>query len=314
MNINERKEVLKAAGIETGNFAAFDVPEGATIIIATPDGKQHQYDKYGNPIDEVIKKIVDIGFIKADPDFRRWVTAQTFDILYSGMSMAEYIKYYKKGYYYQFTQTLDELDSIAEMREGERKDHRKRFFTRNVVISLCEDYLKHLHEYVDKLETRSCYGLPYKKVKGFGKGVYVKDIEGKVFSPLEAPLLKIKKDTWINDHEKLATYFGEFVDRMIKIDAWDFKLNEDWLSAYKGAGAYYTLMSLIKFNNCRVYKNGSPLGLLESVQAVEDKVKECSNWRWCRTKPDWYLLYGMMKEVIRDNKFDFRKLMQEVYG
>ena len=328
MNREERIDALKAAGIDTGKFMAMDVPEGATIIIATPDGKQCKYDRNGNRIDEILKKVKDIGYIKEDPDFRRWVMAQTFDILNSSLSMHEYIKRYR-GYYYQFDQTLRELNAIAKMPDGDRKKIRVKFFNRKVVVALCEDYLDHLHNYIDNLPVKSHCGIPYKKVKGFYKGIHCKDIEGKVFAPLEEPLFKIKSMGFFpcERYDYIAKLFETFMDNMIDINLDDAKLCESWLSAYKGAGAYYTLMGLIKFHDCRVYKhNGNRycwsgssgherLDLDDSIEAVNNKVAQIlGNRNYYFGYADWYLLYGMLKEVIRDNNFNFRKRMKEIYG
>lgn len=323
-NREERNNILKAAGIDTGKFVAMDVPEGATIIIATPDGKQCKFDRNGNPIDEILKKVKDVGYIKEDPHFRRWVMAQTFDILEYDGSMETYILRRKGGYYYQFEQTLDELKAISKMPKGIAKNKRSMFFTKNVVVNLCEDYLTHLRKYVDELPVKSHRGMPYKKVKGFCHGVHCKDIEGQVFAPLETPLNRIKEsnDDWgRGDYWIMMCAFQDFVSHMIKINLYDAKLCKAWVSAYKGAGAYYTLMGLIKFHDCRVYEHIGcrynctkvKLDLDASIRAVEAKVNEINKCYW-RNDIDWYLLYGMMKEVIKDNDFDFRKKMKEIYG
>ena len=317
----DRLNTLREAGIETGNFYAMDVPEGATIIIATPDGKQMKYDKNGNRIDEILKKVKDIGYIKEDPHFRRWVMAQTFDILNYKGSFKDFIRYHKGGYMYQFEQTLNELEAIEKMPvNSEARRDRTQFFTKHVVVALCEDYIKKLRAYVDALPVKNHKGIPYKKVKGFGLGVHCKDIEGVVFQPLEKPFMAMNEGYWNEtDYKRLAKLLAEFKDHMIKPDMWEWDLCDAWVSAYKGVGAYYTLMGLIKFHDCRVYEYCSyrwdPLIKLDldgSIRAVKEKVKEIKMHGFC-SKYDWYLLYGMMKEVIKDNKFDFRAKMKEIY-
>lgn len=324
MNREERMNTLKAAGIDTGKFVAMDVPEGATIIIATPDGKQIKYDRNGNPIDELLRKVKATGYIKEDPHFRRWVMAQTFDILNYDGSLEKYIMNRKGGYYYQFDQTLDEIHAIAKMPEGEAKEKRSMFFNRGVVIALCKDYLEKLHEYVENLPLKKHRGVLYKKVKGFGLGVHCKDIEGVVFAPLERELSHLKEMRgWDGNYKTTEYYFQNFMKHMIKFDRWNTntKLCEAWVAAYKGAGAYYTLMGLIKFHDCRVYEHEcrfrtTRLNLEASIQAVENRAEWIKNscYYWYNTAPNWYLLYGMMKEVIRDNDFDFKQRMEELYG
>ena len=324
LNREERITAMKEAGILTGNFYAMDVPEGATIIVATADGKQIKYDREGNRVDEFLKKIKDTGFIKEDPHFRRWVMAQTFDILEYGGSMAKYIKRNKGGYIYQFEQTLRELEAIAKMSPGTKRKEREQFFTTGVVIGLCKDYLQKLHEYIEKLPMKKCKGVPYKSIKSRGD-IFCKNIEGAVFMPLESSLMRIENTAKVyrTSTTVILPAFREFIKNIVKFDMDDLDLCSAWLSAYKGAGAYYTLMGLIKFHGCRVYKHEgyrwscnnkvTKLDLADSIAAVKEKAKEINEGSWFAEK-EWYMLYGMLKEVIEDNKFDFREKMKEVYA
>ena len=321
MRRNERKEVLKAAGIETGSFAAFDVPEGATIIIATKDGQRIEVDRNGNPISKPInaaikKRIYDIGFIKEDPAYRRWVTAQTFEILNSGMSYERYINHLKGGYYYQFDMLERELEQISKL-SGEAREMRLKFFNDRVVIKLCEDYMKNLRKFVDSLPEKSHRGIPYKRIPRFGD-CHTKDIEGRLYAPLEAPLMKIKDfHLYRPDYRRLLCFFREFKKNMIKI-YFDTQLCPEWLSAYQGNGAYYTMMNLIKWHGCRVFYSACydkrAFNLEESINAVDQKANAILKKNYWFSSPEWYKLTGMLKELIEDNKFDFKKRMKEIYG
>ena len=315
MRRNERKEILKAAGIETGSFAAFDVPEGATIIIATKDGQKIEVDRNGNPINAAIKKrIYDIGFIKEDPAYRRWVTAQTFEILNSGMSYERYINWCKGGYYYQFEMLERELEQISKL-SGEAREMRLKFFNDRVVIKLCEDYMKNLRKFVDSLPEKSHCGIPYKRIPKFGD-CHTKDIEGRLYAPLESPLMKMKEIYRINIRE-LLIIFRQFINNMIKV-YFNAPLCAEWLAAYQGNGAYYTMMNLIKWHGCRVFYSACydkrAFNLEESIIAVNQKVNAILNGRFWISTPEWYKLTGMLKELIEDNKFDFKKRMAEIYG
>ena len=315
MRRNERKEILKAAGIETGSFAAFDVPEGATIIIATKDGQKIEVDRNGNPINAAIKKrIYDIGFIKEDPAYRRWVTAQTFEILNSGVSYERYINYLKGGYYYQFDMLERELEQISKL-SGEAREMRLKFFNDRVVIKLCEDYMKNLRKFVDSLPEKSHRGIPYKRIPRFGD-CHTKDIEGRLYAPLESPLMKMKGIYRI-DVRVLLTIFRQFKNNMIKI-YFNAPLCPEWLAAYQGNGAYYTMMNLIKWHGCRVFYSACydkrAFNLEESIIAVNQKVDAILKGRFWLSTPEWYKLTGMLKELIEDNKFDFNKRMAEIYG
>ena len=322
----ERKEILKAAGIDTSKFFSMDVPEGATIIIATPDGKQHVYDKNGNCIDAVLNKINDIGYIKEDPHFRRWIMAQTFDILNSGKSVEKYIDWYKGGYMYQFEVVSNELKALQKLR-GEKYDERKQFFTKDVIINLCLEYMRHLKAYVENRPIRNHKGRPYINLPGFGKGVHIKDIEGMVYAPLERAL-DMMQEAWCVSDYRFIRGFEEFHKNVIKKVTYDKPLNKKWLDAYKGEGAYYTMMGLIKFHNCFVYHHATKYyggrgektcsyNREDSIKAVKDKAYELDRGRyhyWNNMDTEWYKLYGMMKEMIADNNFDFKAKMAEKYG
>lgn len=323
--MQNRKDTLKAAGIDTGKFFAMDVPEGATIIIATPDGVQHKYDKNGNCIDDILAKINDIGYIKEDPHFRRWIMAQTFDILNSGRSVENYIQYCKGGYMYQFEVVANELKALCKL-SGEAFEERVQFFTRDVILSLCNQYMEILKEFVKSRPVKNHQGRPYINLPGFGKGVHLKDIEGMVYAPFESAL-DMMNEVWDVTNWKFVKGFNKFKSHIIKKATYGHSLNVDWLAAYQGEGAYYTMMGLIKFHGCRVYAHRynrygtrEPMADFEydlegSITVVKDKAKEIKRgYCYYYRHLDWYKLYGMLKEMIFDNGFDFAAKMAEKYG
>ena len=193
------------------------------------------------------------------------------------------------------------------------------------MVGLCDDYLKHLHEYVDARPEHNCKGQPYKKIRGYGD-VFLKNIEGIVFAPLEDALhTMIKSCVWRKPDKGLAKYFKEFIDHMVKFpDMWSLKLYTPWLAAYQGEGAYYTAVGLVKFHDCRVYEHGGycsygpatkRLNLEDSLKAIEDKAAHIErNRSWKNGSCDWYLLTGMLKQIIEDNHFDFKAKMKAIYN
>lgn len=319
MKREDRRNTLNANNINTGNFFAFDVPEGATIVVVTPDGKQVKYTRDGKPVEDELKKVRDIGYIREDPGFRRFVMAQTFRILYSGLSVERYILE-RRGYFYQYEQTLEELEAICKLPLGSKaREMRVRFFDKFVVHSLCRSFINDLRGYIGHLPVRypECRG--YVECKAIPRHGYVpvKDIEGLIFHRLEEATELIRKSVSYEDlHFLYGKFFKDanetpFWKRLKNVSLWStaprLHLNSDWVSAYKGAGAYYTLQNLIKFHDCRVFEDGRFLSLEESLAELERKTDSLVYTR------DWYKLYGMMKEVIAANDFDFRKAMEERY-
>ena len=78
------------------------------------------------------------------------------------------------------------------------------------------------------------------------------------------------------------------------------------------------MMNLIKWHGCRVFYSACyekrAFNLEESIIAVNQKVNAILNGRFWISTPEWYKLTGMLKELIEDNKFDFKKRMEEIYG
>lgn len=316
MNKNERMDALKNAGLDAKAFIAMGLPEGAKVTIDLPGGETKE-------IEVLLKKFENMNAIKVDPYFSRWTMAQVFDVLRSGKGVERYLKWkFAHPYRYQFTCTLDRLKELAKLPAGKRKDALSKFFNPHIAMKLAEDYLVDLRKYIVSLPEKSHEGRPYKKVGSAGD-IHTKDIEGLVFSPLERELDSMRK-CWLRNPNRFISHFEEFINFMVKWDDRNLPLNPYFVAAYQGRGAYLTATGLVEFHGCRVYPRAAgryswtrgeklaPLSREESIKAIDDKVAEISRNVWRTT--DWYMLWGMMKEIIEDNGFDFYKVMKEKYG
>lgn len=322
MTKKERMEALKNAGIDVDAFVAMGLPAGSKVTINLPNGEQTE-------IELMLKRFEDMDAIKADPYFSRWTMAQVFDVLRSGLSVERYLcRKYDHPYYYQFTQTLDRLKELylKTPAGSERREILSKFFNDRVAIELASGYLMILHKYIDELPVAHHKGVPYKKVPGYAPGVHCKDIEGIVFAPLEREFNRMKEAMYRNP-KRFINAFEAFIGNMVKIPEAYLKanagLNKWFIAAYQGRGAYLTAAGLIEFHGCRVYprtqgryswqkvKGDKPLSREESLKAVKAKVDEISS---IFNVPDSYMLWGMMKELIEDNGFDFYKAMDEKYN
>lgn len=322
MTKKERMEALKNAGIDVDAFVAMGLPAGSKVTINLPNCEQTE-------IELMLKRFEDMDAIKADPYFSRWTMAQVFDILRSGLSVERYLyRKYDHPYSYQFTQTLDRLKELYLKTQAgsERREILSKFFNDRVAIELASGYLMILHKYIDELPVAHHKGVPYKKVPGYAPGVHCKDIEGVVFAPLEREFNRMKEAMYRNP-KRFINAFEAFIGNMVKIPEKYLKakvgLNKWFIAAYQGRGAYLTATGLIEFHGCRVYprtqdryswlkvKGDTPLSREESLKAVKAKVDETSS---IFNVPDSYMLWGMMKELIVDNGFDFYKAMDEKYN
>lgn len=316
MTKKERIEVMKQAGIDVDAFIAMGLPAGSKVTINLPNGDQAE-------IELMLKQFEDMDAIKADPYFSRWTMAQVFNILRNRMSVerALYFKY-ERPYRYQFTQTLDRLKELYKLPAGsERREILSRFFNDWVADKLCIEHMILAREFINGLPTHSCKGKPYKKIPGIGD-VFVKDIEGVVFAPLEKAYDKMRKYLFSNPTMFIKA-FEDFIKHMVKFDKKETPLNKWFIAAYQGRGAYLTATGLIEFHGCRVYprlpgkyswqktKADKPLSREDSLKAVKAKVEEITN---LICPPDSYMLWGMMKEIVEDNGFNFYKVMDEKYN
>ena len=81
----------------------------------------------------------------------------------------------------------------------------------------------------------------------------------------------------------------------------------EWIDAYKGEGAFYTLKNLVMYHSCDIYKDNYviPNGTA-AVKYLNEKLDEYKGEGW--------RMFALMKKVIYDNNFSFKKAMAKVYG
>jgi hypothetical protein len=81
--------------------------------------------------------------------------------------------------------------------------------------------------------------------------------------------------------------------------------SKDWIDAFKGEGAYYTLKNLVMFHGCTVTNRGMIYKGIDAMRIIEAKLVEYQGEGW--------RMFALMKKVITDNGFDFDKRMKEIY-
>ncbi len=176
---------------------------------------------------------------------------------------------------------------------------RNRWFNVGVVEAMAKDYIKALRKRVDALPVKRCKNIPYKRVAG--RDIFVSDLQSKLYSPLHLAAMRISHARDAAQLYKAAKAFNEVRLKM----AWDTPQSKEWVDAYKGSGAFFTMQNLIRFHNCvlsddmgrRMDKHRS-LAFL-SVRAEDYKVGE--GWR----------LLALLKKMLADNKIDIKRKMSE---
>ena len=307
MNKNERMKALNMAGINTGKYFNIELPNGlkagSTISV--------QINENGEPViveDNIAKQIIEDGSVRNTKLHRRFVMAQMFQMLnyksYDGKETGFDAALRHYGYDYQFKMMLEEIKVLSklEVRDAESFNERNHFFTKDVIVKTCNDYLKKLNEYIDGFKTFNCKGVPYKKVRGVN--IFCEDLNKKVYNPIQRQIYKIN---FAKSYTEMYKLLSQFVNGMMRLPYNTPKCKE-WVDAYKGEGAFYTLKNLVMFHDCGVAAlYGCPLIYgPDAAKYLNRKLDmyQGEGWR----------MFALMKKVIKDNNFDFNRAMRKVYN
>lgn len=295
MEMVSKVEALKSAG-----FSESDIQKMIGII--------------GFNKDEVIKSD-DIGNIilnnrgaKNDVSFRRWITSQFLKahFNYDG-GVQEYIN--SKNYNWQFEMMIEECKQLAKMENNGDKEFeiRSKFFTLDVIRDTLIHYRKNLQEFlITKMnkDDKKCKGIPYVKYTGFkGKGFYKNccfgsDILDKCVFPTNSYIYRLNT---CKTYEEAYTILREFIKSKHFIPLpYTTRKCDSFIDAFKGAGAYYSMMNLSQFSDLKItdYSTHNELNKSEAKEYLKDLV---------RKNTDGYKLYGQFKEMIKYNKFSMNK-------
>lgn len=309
---NERMEKLVNAGIETGKYFTFELPDGlepgAEIAIAIIDGKPQVVNKAKeNP---VYNEIIEDGYVRNTKLHRRWVMAQMFRMLnyksWNGREEGYHAALKRYGYQYTFDMMLEEVRVLGKLEERDIESYTERsyFFTRDVVVKVCEDYIDKLKAHIGGLQVKKCKGVPYVRIKG--NNIFVEDLPKKIYQPLQYKINRIKSAYhYTAMHQALQSFMKD----MIKLP-YDTPKSKDWIDAYKGNGAYYTCKNLIMYHDCRVKDNG----LYDGAVYNRDKSMDILKHNLVEYQGEGWRMFAFMKKLIADNNFSFEDAMREQYG
>jgi hypothetical protein len=302
LNKNERMEMLKKAGVNTDKYFTVDLDNGTKIhLIIDENGDCVQVK------DPIFNQIIEDGYVRNTKLHRRFVMAQMFHMLNYVSYDGKYRGYndcLKKmyGYDYTFQMMLEEVRVLSklEARDIESFEERSHFFTKAVVVAVLEDYLEKLKKYVDCLPNKNCKGVPYKKVKGVN--IFNDDLDKKVYYPVKVHILNVKI---AKSYSEMYKALANFMRDMIKLP-YDTPKSKDWVDAYKGEGAYYTIKNLVMFHGCNIISDEYIDYGVNSIKYLKSRLNAYSGEGW--------RMFALMKKVIADNHFDFYKKMDEIYN
>lgn len=309
----QRLEELKNRGIDTtGYFAMND-----STLIKMVDGRPEMVSLEDEPVSDIAKQIIDDGDVFNRVLDGRWIMAQMFHMLsyksWNGWEKGYNAALNAKGYNYQWKFLVSkcngtltgELHRLAKReRDNERLFEKELWFNKELVEVMLHDYLDKLKAYIDKLPTYKFKKvLDYKrlgwsnhKITGKDKGdIFVDDLDKLIYKPIRDVMWKLR---CVSSYYQLESVVYKFLnDNYIKLPEKTLMCQE-FKNAYRGNGAYYTALNLIKFHGCRV----EGMDKKGSLEYLETKANNSEGWE----------LLGWLKEFIKDNNFDFNARMKEL--
>lgn len=301
LNKNERMNKLNAMGVNTSKYFTVPLENGGSVTIII--------DENGNPVkveDTIANQIIEDGYVRNTKLHRRFVMAQMFQGLnYVSWNKVDkgYNEWVKRhGLKYSFDMMLEEIRVLGKLEERDRDTfvERSHFFTNDVIVKTMEDYVEELMKYVDTLPNKNCKGVPYKRVKS--QNIFVVDLDKKVYAPLRSDIHRIK---YASNYNELYRIVKSFMYKMIALPYTTPK-SKAWIDAYKGEGAFYTLKNLVMFHSCGIEVNGRMVYGTGAMNVLNKRLSEYKGEGW--------RMFALMKKVIKDNKFDFKARMAEIYN
>ena len=310
LNKKERMEKMNNAGISTGKYFTLNVdkeiPVGAKIhVVIDENGVATPVVLSENANDPILNQIIADGYVKNSKLHRRFVMAQMFHALnyksYDGRyeGYHDFIKY-RYGYKYTIDMMIEEVRVLSklETRDKETFEERAYFFDRRTIAAVLEDYVVELEKYVDKLPTKKCKGVPYKRVKSVN--IFEADLNKKLYAPVRHYAHQVLA---AYDYNEIYRILCNFKRNMISLP-WDTRKSKAWLDAYKGEGAYYTMKNLIMYHECKIYANRYVHNKYESMEVLKLKLNEYKGEGW--------RMFAMMKKLIADNNINTKTHIAEV--
>ena len=298
---DQRLAALKAAGVDVSHFFVATGASGEQKLARTSErGLEFVADD-----DAVFNAIIADERELSDPRlFRRWVLAQMFDALEfkswrgNENGFTPWLK--NKGYEYSFSTMRHELNVQAVICEKDPENFaiRNSWMNKSVALAMIDNDMEMLRDYIDHLRVRHCSRKEYKRIKRVGD-VFVSDIELNVFKPL----LAARKDVSIaRTPGALAKAFAAYCDKRIPM-SFDTKMCPEWVDAYKGVGAYYSLENLIKYHGCFIWHTINRSHRSHFAKSMSLSVLRQHNVAYSNDR-EGYKFLGFLKQFIAENGID----------
>lgn len=298
----QRMDALRALGYDMSKYFTL----GDEQVVEIKDGKAVpvEFVQIAPDADDVERKLVEGGYVNNWSLFRRWVMSQMFHYLRKmedGYNFNELLQ--RHGYEYQWKMLEREFYAQMKMtKHGDRDNAARRsmWFDGETAHYMAVHYVMQLKEYVNnnliyrrnhKGELKykhTCKGNAYVRLSN--TNIFVSDLEKKVYAPLMDLALEMRTDSV----EKLYKAVHKF-NKMRKHLSWNTKQSMEFINAYKGSGAYFTMRNLIMFHGARFLKDGKFMSREMSLVELDRKASEC-----IADDEQWRML-GILKQLIKDS-------------
>lgn len=306
MNASKKIQAMKAAGIDVTNLFAMINAEGVEAIARVENGNM----TFISDDDPIVVAIFQRGTVPNRRLFRRWVMAQVFHMLTqkhwkTGEPIGFLNALQAKGFRYSWEMLIEEVRVQAKLEKLDQDNfiQRNRWFNKKVASDMAADYLKQLHEHVEKKKQKCkrCKGNPYITLSG--THIFVEDLRKKIFSPLEKCERLIRSSKNTTELYQAVTGFYRIVKGFYS--PFDLVMSPAFKDAYKGAGGYFTMRNLIMFHGCTMLSSkGNRLvesSSLRELDKLAETYKNGEGWR----------MFGAMKELISKNDINIEAKMAE---
>lgn len=294
--VSKRGDALKAAGIDPSKYFSIKIPGGGEQWMKKTDDGGAVVVAADDP---VISQIISQGTVPNRKLFRRWVMSQVFHGLQADGGITEWI--HRHYYNYQWQMLIEELRVQAKLygKDPENYHDRHRWFNRELVVAMAEDYLKQLCDDAMHRKTHKCKGIPYVSIDH--KDYFVTDIDKKLLHPLRQKMWQIRNADTAEALYKATRAFWQSTP----CGSNAYKQCPQWVDAYKGMGAYATMQNLIRFHGCQFPKDNLFYQVGKTrLQMLENAAQAYENGQGWR-------LFGVLKQMIEENGIDILAKQKE---
>lgn len=290
----ERIEALKNAGVDVSNLFAMTGANGGDFIASNRNGNLEIL----SDDDPIFQYLATSGTVPNRKLFRRWVMAQMFHMLSANWADGQPIGFtnilHRRGYEYSWKQLQDELYAQVKMHQHDDIENfidRNHFFNKHVAYAMAMHYIKELKKIVNNKKVKKCKGVPYVTIGG--RHIFKADVHKKLYSPLLNLAWAINSS---QNPEALFYAVQNFNKQREKLN-WNTPQCPEWVDAYKGAGAYFTLQNMIRFHGCFLWNDENQrLSKSQSLVFLDQKAGAYAQEGW--------RLFGLLKKAITDNNIE----------